>query len=1016
MPSRPRSTPIPPRPSSTETTEPARRRQLGADRRSGPIAATTVTEGRIAVGRLAIVVTVGAWCAYFVSWLVGELDAPGGTSTRSEVEAAVYLLVVTFLTLSALAYLACRLGYLYRTKSHRRVPRAALDEFFSHTDPTLTVLVPSYKEDRRVIRTTLLSAALQEYPHLRIVLLIDDPPDPLAEADQAALAAARALPGQVQELLAEPAGRFAAALDAFEGRPRQEERHREDLLGLATDYEWAVQWLEEQSAAEEILDHADRFFVNEVLGGLAADFTLTATALRAAAEDGAILGPERLRQLHRRLVWTFRAELSSFERKRYASSSHDANKAMNLNSYIGLMGGAYQDLETLQGRVLVPTPSGTADLVVPDPDFVATLDADSILMPEYCLRMVHLLEQSEHSRAAVAQTPYSSYPGAETRIERLAGATTDLQYQQHQGLCHYDATFWVGANAVLRKRALDEICESHYEGNWEIRRYIQDRTVIEDTESTLDLARHGWKLVNFPERLAYSATPPDFGALCIQRRRWANGGLLILGKLRRYRKERKKLGLSVPVSETLLRTNYLASITWASLSLVLLLGYPFRNELVTPLLGLIALPYFAAMASDLRSCGYKWTDVARIYGFNLILLPINLAGVFDSVVQWLTGDKSVFGRTPKVRDRTVPSLVFVVMPWLILGLAGFTLWRDVVGDRVVNGVYAGLNTVLLAYALVAFIGLGNTVRDLWAHLRSWLYRPAQAPLAGPTTAASVIASPPAVDWASVLHFGGSPAPGLFGAAPAAPAAATSVRDPDPDRPGRSRQSGFRTVFQPVVDLRSGAVVGYEVLTRFDDGIGPADRLAQAASVGAGIELELLLARAGVAAAASLPGSSWISINVSPGLLRAGLALSHALSGASRPVVLELDHRRIASEEELVELVGTLPVGTTLALSGIVPAYDTLHLLEEHGPEIGKLDAGWVRGLPGDPARQALVRALVDVAERTGCNLVAEGIETRAEHESLLELGVPLGQGFLLGRPTSSPAGRDHTPLPSPTAG
>ena len=59
-------------------------------------------------------------------------------------------------------------------------------------------------------------------------------------------------------------------------------------------------------------------------------------------------------------------------------------------------------------------------------------------------------------------------------------------------------------------------------------------TLIEDTESSVDLAARGWRLENYPERLAFSATPPDFGALLIQRRRWANGGLLILPKLLRY--------------------------------------------------------------------------------------------------------------------------------------------------------------------------------------------------------------------------------------------------------------------------------------------------------------------------------------------------------------------------------------------------------------------------------------------------------------------------------------------------
>ena len=62
----------------------------------------------------------------------------------------------------------------------------------------------------------------------------------------------------------------------------------------------------------------------------------------------------RLAQLQRRLAWTFRAEISSFQRKRYASLSHEANKAMNLNSYIGLIGGSYREVETPAGRILVP--------------------------------------------------------------------------------------------------------------------------------------------------------------------------------------------------------------------------------------------------------------------------------------------------------------------------------------------------------------------------------------------------------------------------------------------------------------------------------------------------------------------------------------------------------------------------------------------------------------------------------------------------------------------------------------
>jgi cellulose synthase/poly-beta-1,6-N-acetylglucosamine synthase-like glycosyltransferase len=158
-------------------------------------------------------------------------------------------------------------------------------------------------------------------------------------------------------------------------------------------------------------------------------------------------------------------------------------------------------------------------MIIPDSEFVLTLDADSILLREYCLRLVYFLEQEDNADVAVAQTPYSSFRGAPTRLERLSGATTDIQHIIHQGMSHYGATFWVGANAVIRKRALEDIVEKEWVGGFEVKRYVQDRTVIEDTESSIDLALHGWRLVNYPERLSYSATPPDFGSLVIQRRR-----------------------------------------------------------------------------------------------------------------------------------------------------------------------------------------------------------------------------------------------------------------------------------------------------------------------------------------------------------------------------------------------------------------------------------------------------------------------------------------------------------------
>src|SRR5690606_26876964 len=144
----------------------------------------------------------------------------------------------------------------------------------------------------------------------------------------------------------------------------------------------------------------------------------------------------------------------------------------------------------------------------------------------------------------------------------------------------YGATFWVGANAVIRKKALEDIAESEWVNGFEIKRYIQDRTVIEDTESSIDLSMHDWALVNYPERLSYSATPPDFGSLVVQRRRWANGGLLILPKYISQIRERRSQGEVVPLTEILLRVNYMASIAWASFGLIFLLAYPYDGRLL----------------------------------------------------------------------------------------------------------------------------------------------------------------------------------------------------------------------------------------------------------------------------------------------------------------------------------------------------------------------------------------------------------------------------------------------------
>jgi len=278
---------------------------------------------------------------------------------------------------------------------------------------------------------------------------------------------------------------------------------------------------------------------------------------------------------------------------------------------------------------------------------------------------------------------------------------------------------------------------------------VQDRTVIEDTESSVDLGTHGWTLVNYPERLSYSATPPDFGSLIVQRRRWANGGLLILPKLWRQVRERKRRGEVVSRTELLLRVNYMASIAWASFGLIFLLAYPYDGRLLSPVVLLAALPYFIAMASDLRYAGYKASDVFRIYGFNLILLPVNLAGVLKSIQQSLTGKKIPFVRTPKVKNRTASPLLYVVTPFLIVAFSLFTLWRDVNAQNWGNAAFAAFNATLAIWAIISYIGVGNAIVDIWLGVTKPLY----VDRSRRTTTEEAHPETSSLDWRSVLYHG-----------------------------------------------------------------------------------------------------------------------------------------------------------------------------------------------------------------------------------------------------------------------
>jgi cellulose synthase/poly-beta-1,6-N-acetylglucosamine synthase-like glycosyltransferase len=587
--------------------------------------------------------------------------------------------------------------------------------------PALTVLVPSYKEELSVIRQTLLSAALQEYPHKRIVLLLDDPPSPKSRGEQAALWAARSLPFDLQTLLAAPSRHVTAALALFRSRPSNNRKAlKEECECIAECLRWVAEWFETQAKATLIQSHMDAWFVEHILSQPAHACRDLAAQWMMRTHHLPDIQDEKLRQhiddAYSQLAGRFTVEFDVFERKQYCNLSHERNKAMNLNSFLGLMGKRVNPVLRKDGLHLEETSKRHGSRVIPDTPYVITLDADSLLQPRYAATLVRFMEQPEHARVAVAQTPYSAFPNPPGILERTAGATTDIQYLVHQGFTRFGATFWVGANALLKKSALEDICTEERDGAKTVRRYIHDRTVIEDTESTVDLMAKGWSLYNHPERLAYSATPPDFGSLVIQRARWANGGLIIFPKLLSFlRGSRKRPQTFV---QAMLQTHYLTSLAFAPLSVLLLLVIPFSSDLMSIWMPLAAFPYFALYARDLAFVGYRpIRDLVRVYALNLLLIPVHLTGAVTSMRQAIAGTKIPFKRTPKVSGRTRTSGLDAVLQLLIVGMSAALGIFYVSQLRWISGMFALGNAALLLYGIKQFIGFAELREDIFLSVR-----------------------------------------------------------------------------------------------------------------------------------------------------------------------------------------------------------------------------------------------------------------------------------------------------------
>jgi hypothetical protein len=198
----------------------------------------------------------------------------------------------------------------------------------------------------------------------------------------------------------------------------------------------------------------------------------------------------------------------------------------------------------------------------------------------------------------------------------------------------------------------------------------------------------------------------------IQRRRWANGGLLILPKLLRhlFHQPWRKLG------EGWMRVHYLVSIASANVAFVGLLLFPFDDWLATVWLPLAAVPYFALYSRDLRQHGYPRWELVRVYALNVLLVAANLGGVVKSLHQAVTGRQTPFKRTPKTSDRTAIPVLYLLVPYLAAGYLSLGVFWDIASGRLSHAALALLNALLLGYAIARFIGAKASREDLFSPL------------------------------------------------------------------------------------------------------------------------------------------------------------------------------------------------------------------------------------------------------------------------------------------------------------
>lgn len=223
-------------------------------------------------------------------------------------------------------------------------------------------------------------------------------------------------------------------------------------------------------------------------------------------------------------------------------------------------------------------------------------------------------------------------------------------------------------------------------------------------------------------------------------------------------------------------------------------------------------------------------------------------------------------------------------------------------------------------------------------------------------------------------------------------------------------------FQPVVRMSDESVTGFEALARWQHPerglLSPAEFITVAEQSDVVNELGACMLRTACTASTQWPGSLTVSVNLSANQLGPDLErqVGEALTEAGLPperVELELTERVLLDHAKADRTLRSLRrLGIRLALDDFGTGWSSFAIAQEVHLDTVKIDRSFVSRIEAGSRDRALVAAMVAMARAMDARVIAEGVETRAQHETLAAMGVDAAQGFLYAKPMSESAVTD----------